>query len=182
MRLNSSQWGHFTALWLWCSMNLQSGLEQVKYWLIVYYYIYSIFQWCSMWQLTDKNWGVTWPSYSKLKKPDSNWQWLSYAKLIFPIVPFTSSISCSLIPYQVLDAAGLPGASCVMTHLFASLSLQVLEMMTTWAGGVEVVVAAALVTEGVEVQERVATEMDPPVEERQTSGNRLKVTPPPVSV
>lgn len=67
-----------------------------------------------------------------------------------------------------------------MTHLFASLSLQVLEMMTTWGDGVEVVVVAALVTEGVEVQEQVATGMDPPVEERQTSGNRLKVTPPPV--
>lgn len=48
-------------------------------------------------------------------------------------------------------------------------------MMTTWGGGVEVV-AVALVTEGVEVQGWVATETDPHAEERQTSGNRLKVT------
>ncbi len=57
-------------------------------------------------------------------------------------------------------------------------------MMTTWEGGVEAAVVAP-VTEGeaeaeVEVQEWVASETDPPVEERQTSGNRLKVTQLPV--
>lgn len=50
-------------------------------------------------------------------------------------------------------------------------------MMTTWEGGVEAVAAAAPVTGGVVVQEQVATETDPPVEEPQTSGNHLKVTP-----
>lgn len=48
-------------------------------------------------------------------------------------------------------------------------------MMTTWGVGVEVA-AVALVTEGGEVQQWVASEKDPPAEERQTSGNRLKVT------
>lgn len=47
-------------------------------------------------------------------------------------------------------------------------------MMTTWGVGVEVV-AVAPATEGGEVEEWVASEMDPPAEERQTSGNRLKV-------
>lgn len=58
-------------------------------------------------------------------------------------------------------------------------------MTTTWEGGVEAVVAVAPVREGGRVQEQVqeqeqeqvATEMDPPVEEQQTSGNHLKVTP-----
>lgn len=55
-------------------------------------------------------------------------------------------------------------------------------MMTTWEGGVEVaaVAVAAPVTEGGGRQEQVATETDPPAEERQISGNRLKVTPLPV--
>lgn len=52
-------------------------------------------------------------------------------------------------------------------------------MTTTWEGGVEAVAAAAAapVTGGGVVQEQVATERDPPVEEPQTSGNHLKVTP-----
>lgn len=50
-------------------------------------------------------------------------------------------------------------------------------MMNTWEGGVEAVAAVAQVTEGGGVQEQVATETDPPVEEPQTSGNHLKVTP-----
>lgn len=59
-------------------------------------------------------------------------------------------------------------------------------MMTSWEGGVEAavavvaVVAVAPVTEGGEVQDLVASETDPPAEERQTSGNRLKVTQLPV--
>lgn len=48
--------------------------------------------------------------------------------------------------------------------------------MTTWEGGVEAVVAP-VTEEGVQVQD--ATETDPPVVERQTSGNRLKVAPLP---
>ncbi len=60
------------------------------------------------------------------------------------------------------------------------LSLQDLEMMTIWEGGVEAVVAAAQVTGGGGALEQVATETDPPAEERQTSGNHLKVTQLPV--
>lgn len=76
------------------------------------------------------------------------------------------------------------GYSVHLTCLSVHLSLQVLEMMTTWVGGVEEEVVV-LVTEGVEEEEEdqeeewVASEKDPG-EERQTSGNRLKVTAPPV--
>lgn len=75
------------------------------------------------------------------------------------------------------------GHSVHLTCLSVHLSLQVLEMMTTWVGGVEAVVV--LVTEGVEEEDQeeewVASEKDPG-EERQTSGNRLKVTAPPVVI
>lgn len=60
----------------------------------------------------------------------------------------------------------------------ARLSLQVTEMMTTWEGEVEAA-AVALVIEGGGGRDQPVSEMDPP-EERQTSGNRLKVTPRPV--
>lgn len=56
-------------------------------------------------------------------------------------------------------------------------------MTTTWEGGVEAAAVAAVapVTEGEEVWESgVDSETDPPEEERQTSGNRLKVTQLPV--
>lgn len=60
------------------------------------------------------------------------------------------------------------------------LSPQVLEMTTTWEGGVEVAAVVALVTEGGEVQVLVVTEMAPLEEEQQTSENHLKVTSLPV--
>lgn len=48
--------------------------------------------------------------------------------------------------------------------------------MITWGAGVEVGAVAPAATGGGEVQEWGASEMDPPpAEERQTSGNRLKV-------
>lgn len=51
-------------------------------------------------------------------------------------------------------------------------------MMTTWAGEVEAA-PVALVIEGGGDRDQPVSETDPP-EERQTSGNRLKVTPHPV--
>ncbi|TKS80522.1 Eukaryotic translation initiation factor 4H [Collichthys lucidus] len=66
---------------------------------------------------------------------------------------------------------------CPSVCLPVCLPQQDLEMMTSWEGGVEAavaVVAVAPVTEGGEVQDLVASETDPPAEERQTSGNRLK--------
>lgn len=53
-------------------------------------------------------------------------------------------------------------------------------MMTTWVGGVEAAAAVAPATEGEapagQEEEWVVSERDPPEEERQTSGNHLKVT------
>lgn len=63
-----------------------------------------------------------------------------------------------------------------LTHLCARLFLQVIETMTTWEGGVEAA-DVPVTEEGVQVQD--ATETDPPVVERRTSGNRLKVAPLP---
>lgn len=54
-------------------------------------------------------------------------------------------------------------------------------MTTTWVGGVEVVAAVVLATGGAgpeaqaEAEGWVASEREPPVEERRTSGNHLKV-------
>lgn len=92
-------------------------------------------------------------------------------------MPFTSTISYSFLGLGLFQGAcdHLSQHSPVCASVCSPVSLQVLEMMTTWGGGVEVV-AVALVTEGVEVQGWVATETDPHAEERQTSGNRLKVT------
>lgn len=82
----------------------------------------------------------------------------------------------------VVDGMGGQAYSVHLTCLSVQLSLQVLEMMTTWGGGVEAAVVAP-VTEGVEEAEQeeewVASEKDPG-EDRQTSGNRLKVTAPPL--
>lgn len=61
-------------------------------------------------------------------------------------------------------------------------SLQVSEMTTTWGGGVEAAAAVAVVpaTDEGEAQEQVASGTGRPAEDRQTSGNPLKVTSLPV--
>lgn len=71
---------------------------------------------------------------------------------------------------------GTPEGVCQLTRrLSLRLSLQVLEMTTTWGGGVEAA-AVALATEGgeAEAEEWVASEMGHLAEERQTSENRRK--------
>lgn len=82
---------------------------------------------------------------------------------------------------EVLEERPEEDGTAVRTSNIKEEEEEVIEMTTTLEGGVEAVVVAAvaLVKEGEEVedpevQDRVDTEREPPVEERQTSGNRLK--------
>lgn len=99
----------------------------------------------------------------------------------YPTIPFISAISCLCVSTSGSgNSAG--HRECVRSLnslcVYVCVSFQVLKTTTTWQDEVEGA-AVALVTEGEEPEEGlVASEMDPHVEDRQTSGNLLKVTSP----